>query len=153
ANGEISAMGRRIHDASREKGDYLLKDAGVVLLKDSITGETRPALLVLLGAVGFLLLVACANVANLRLAQASVRERELAVRRALGAARGRLVRQLLTEAFLLALIGGGLGVIGAFWSVVGLAALPPAHLPRLGAIAISAPVLAFAFLLSTAVAA
>ena len=79
ANAEISAMGRRIHDASSEKGDYLLKDATVVPLKDSITSETRPALLILLGAVGFLLLVACANVANLRLAQASVRERELAV--------------------------------------------------------------------------
>ena len=62
ANAEISAMGRRIHDASSDKGDYLLKDAAVVPLKDSITGETRPVLLILLGAVGFLLLVACANV-------------------------------------------------------------------------------------------
>ncbi len=113
ANTEISAMGRRIHDASSEKGDYLLKDAGVVLLKDSITGETRPALLILLGAVGFLLLVACANVANLRLAQASVRERELAIRSALGAPRGRLVRQFVTEAFVLSLLGGSSGLLGA----------------------------------------
>lgn len=91
ANAEISAMGRQIHDASSEKGDYLLKDATVVRLQDSMTSETKPAPLILLGAVGFLLLVACANVANLRLAQASVREHELAIRSALGAVRSRLV--------------------------------------------------------------
>jgi putative ABC transport system permease protein len=108
ANAEISAMGRRIHDTSSEKGNYLLKDAAVVPLKDLIIGETRPALLVLLGAVGFLLLVACANVANLRLAQASVRERELAIRSALGAPRGRLVRQFVTEALVLSLLGAGM---------------------------------------------
>ena len=153
ANGDISAIARRIHDISSEQGDYLLKDAGVVPLQDSITGRARSPLLVLLGAVGFLLLVACANVANLLLAQASVRERELAIRSALGAARGRLVRQFLTEAFLLALVGGGLGVLGAFWGVAGLVALAPENLPRLDSVSISIPVLVFAFLLSTAVAA
>src|SRR5271156_3496669 len=153
ANGEISAIARRIHDTSSEQGDYLLKDAIVIPLQDSITGKARSPLLVLLGAVGFLLLVACANVANLLLAQASVRERELAIRSALGAARGRLVRQFLTEAFLLALVGGGLGVLGAFWGVAGLVALAPENLPRLDSVSISIPVLVFAFLLSTAVAA
>jgi putative ABC transport system permease protein len=152
ANREISAIARRIHDTSSEQGDYLLKDGAVVPLQESITGNARSPLLVLLGAVGFLLLVACANVANLLLAQASVRERELAVRSALGAARGRLVRQFLTEALLLSLVGGGLGVLGAFWGVAGLIALAPKNLPRLDSVSISIPVLVFALLLSTAVA-
>src|SRR6267154_2092794 len=153
ANLDISAIARRIHDTSSEQGDYLLKDGIAVSLQDSITGKARPTLLVLFGAVGFLLLVACANVANLLLAQASVRERELAIRSALGAARGRLIRQFLTEAFLLSRVGGGLGVLGAFWGVAGLVALAPGNLPRLDSVSISIPVLVFAFFLSTAVAA
>jgi len=153
ANGDISAIARRIHDASNEQGDYLLTDAMVLPLQDSITGEARLPLQVLLGAVGFLLLVACANVANLLLAQASVRERELAIRSALGAGRGRLIRQFLTEAFLLSLVGGGLGVLGAFWGVAGLIALAPGNLPRIENVSINIPVLVFAVLLSTAVAA
>jgi len=152
ANAEISAMGRRIYQASSEKGDFLLKDAGVVPLKDSITGETRPALLMLLGAVGFLLLVACANVANLRLAQASAREREFAVRSALGAPPGRLVRQFVTEAFLLSLVGGALGLVGAYFGEVGLLALAPHDLPRLQEVSINLPVLSFALLLCCGVA-
>ncbi len=153
ANRDISAIARRIHATSSEQGDYLLKDAIVLPLQDSITGEARPALLVLLGAVGFLLLVACANVANLLLAQSSVRERELAIRSALGAARGRLIRQFLTEAFLFSLVGGGLGVLGAYWGVAGLVALAPESLPRLDTVSINIPVLLFALLLSVAVAA
>jgi putative ABC transport system permease protein len=152
ANGDISAIARRIHDTSSEQGDYLLKDGIVVPLQDSITGKARSPLLVLLGAVGFLLLVACANVANLLLAQASARERELAIRSALGAARGRLIRQFLCEAFLLSLLGGGLGILGALGGVAGLIALAPENLPRLDSISINIPVLVFAFLLSTAVA-
>ena len=154
ANGEISAIARRIHDSSSEqKTEFLLKDATVVPLQESITGKARPALLVLLGAVGFLLLVACANVANLLLAQASVRERELAVRSALGAGRGRLIRQFLTEAFVLSTVSAGLGVLGAFFGVSALIALAPENLPRLDAISINIPVLVFALLVSTAVAA
>jgi putative ABC transport system permease protein len=153
ANGDVSAIARRIHDTSSEQGDYLLEDGTVVPLQASITGKARPALLVLLGAVGFLLLVACANVADLLLAQASVRNRELAIRSALGAARRRLIRQFLTEAFLLSLVGGGLGVLGAFAGVAALLALAPENLPRLNSVSINTPVLVFALLLSSAVAA
>src|ERR1700690_37858 len=153
ANQDISTIARRIHETSSEQGDYLLKDGMVLPLQDSITGKARSPLLVLLGAVGFLLLVACANVANLMLAQASVRERELAIRSALGAARGRLIRQFLTEAFLLSLVGGGLGVLGAYWGVAALVALAPGNLPRIESVSINIPVLVFALLLSTAVAA
>jgi putative ABC transport system permease protein len=153
ANLDISAIARRIHDTSSEQGDYLLTDGMVIPLQASITGNARSPLLVLLGAVGSLLLVACANVANLLLAQLSVRERELAIRSALGAARGRLVRQFLTEAFLLSLMGGGLGVLAALGGVAGLVALAPANLPRLDSISISVPVLGFASLLCTAIAA
>jgi putative ABC transport system permease protein len=153
ANAEISTIARRIHDASTDPNDYVLKDAAVIPLQQSMTGKARPALLILLGAVGFLLLVACANVANLLLAQASVRQRELAVRSALGAGRGRLIRQFLTESLLLSMTAGALGVFAAFSSVSALIALAPKDLPRLESISINIPVLVFAFLLSTAVAA
>jgi putative ABC transport system permease protein len=153
ANRDISTIARRIHDSSSDQGDYLLKDGTVVPLQDSITGKARPTLLLLLGAVGFLLLVACANVANLLLAQASARERELAIRGALGAARGRLMRQFLTEALLLSLTGGAFGVVGAILGVSELIALAPPGLPRLDSVAISVPVLLFAFLLAAGVAA
>lgn len=152
ANGEISAIARRIHDTASDQNDYLLKDAAVIPLQDFMTHDNRSALLILLGAVGFLLLVACANVANLLLAQASVRERELAVRSALGAARSRLIRQFLTESFLLALISGALGTLAAYWGVSGLLALAPANLPRTDNVSINIPVLAFALLLSSTVA-
>ena len=153
ANQDISAIARRIHDTSSEQGDYLLKDGIVVPLRDSITDKVRAPLLVLFGAVGFLLAVACGNVANLRLAQASAREGEIAIRSALGAARGRLLGQFLAEASVLSLLGGGLGVLGAVWGVAGLVALAPANLPRLDSVSVSVPVLVFALLLSTVVAA
>jgi putative ABC transport system permease protein len=153
AREDISTLARRIYQESSEKTDYLLRDGSVVPLRDSITGAVRSPLLILLGAVGFLLLVACANVANLLLAQASVRERELSIRNALGATRGRLVRQFLTEALLLSLIGGVLGVLAALSGVAGLVALAPDNLPRLDSVSISVPVLLFTFLLTAAVAA
>ncbi|PYU99311.1 MAG: hypothetical protein DMG26_16745 [Acidobacteria bacterium] len=112
-------------------------------LRDALTAEVRPALLTLLGAVGFLLLVACANVANLLLTQAAAREKELSIRAALGAGRGRLVRQFLTEALLLSVAGGGLGVLAAFWGVD----------PRLQDVSINLPVLLFALAVSVLVAA
>ena len=153
AREDISAIAQRIYQATSQKTDYLLRDGTVIPLQDYITGAARSPLIILLGAVGFLLLVACANVANLLLAQASVRERELSIRSALGAARGRLVRQFLTEALLLSLIGGVLGVLAALSGVAGLVALAPENLPRLDSVSVSLPVLLFSFLLSTAVAA
>ncbi|HWW83053.1 MAG TPA: ABC transporter permease [Vicinamibacterales bacterium] len=152
AHAEISGIARHIHASSSEQNDYLLVDGMVLPLQDSLTGATRTPLMILLGAVAFLLLVACANVANLLLAQASARERELAIRSALGAARWRLLRQFLTEAFLLSLAGGALGVLGAIWGVASLVSLAPHNLPRAEEVAVDVPVLAFAVGLTTLVA-
>jgi putative ABC transport system permease protein len=126
------------------------KDMGATLtpLKDSIVGRVRGFLLVLLGAVGFVLLIACVNVANLLLARGNARSREIAVRSALGAGTSRLVRQMLTESVLLALIGGALGfAFAAAGTRAALAALP-ATLPRATEVGIDARVLWFSAILS-----
>ena len=152
ARADISAIARRIHDTSSDQNEYLLKDGIVVPLRDAIATPVRQGLLILLGAGGFLLLVACANVANLRLSQTAMRERELAIRSALGARRGRLIRQFITEAFFFSVIGGVLGLLGAFFGVAGLVSQAPQTVPRLNEISINAPVLMFAFLLCSLVA-
>ena len=116
-------------------------------LRDLIIGDARRSLLVMLGAVGLVLLIACANVANLLLVRASGRKRELAIRSVLGASRGRIIRQLLAESVLLAVVGAALGLILGFAGVRALLAVSPAGLPRLGengsAVAIDWHVLAF----------
>ena len=118
--------------------------AVVVGLRESLVGQVRRALLILLGAVGCLLLIACANVANLLLVRGTERAREFAIRAALGAGRSRLTRQLLVENFTVALLGGIVGVLLASWLIDIILAFSPGNLPRLNQISLNGPVLLFA---------
>jgi putative ABC transport system permease protein len=146
ARAEMSAIAGRL--AEQYKRFNTGFGADVVPLRQQFTGEIRLALLALMGAVGFVLLIACANVANLLLARAATRRKEIAVRAAMGASRGRVVRQLLTESLLLSLIGGAAGVLLARRLAAALVSLSPPELGDFQNVEISAPSLAFTFVVA-----
>ncbi|MFP5265264.1 MAG: ABC transporter permease [Blastocatellia bacterium] len=146
AQADLTSIARRLAeqypDSNRDYG------AGIVSMTERVVGDMRQPLWVLSGAVGFVLLIACANVANLLLARASARQKEIAVRSALGASRGRVARQLLTESMLLSAFGGALGLLVAWWGVKGLVALSSDNIPRVKEVGIDGRVLGFTALVS-----
>jgi predicted permease len=146
AQAEMDAMSARFaRESPAENTGWTFH---IVPVQEAISIDVKPALLVMLGAVGLVLLVACANIANLLLARATSRVREIALRIAIGAGRGRIIRQLLTEAAVLGLFGGLAGIALAYWGVHALLSLVPDNLPNVNAIHVDGVVLGFALLLS-----
>jgi putative ABC transport system permease protein len=142
AQSQMGSIAARIAEEYPDFNAYW--GANVVSVRDQVSGDLRPALLILFGAVAFVLLIACANVSSLLLARAAAREREIAVRTAIGASPWRIARQLLTESVLLALIGGSIGVALAAWGTNLLLAASPKNLLGMSSIPIDSRVLAFA---------
>jgi putative ABC transport system permease protein len=145
AQNDANAIARRMEEQHLENKGV---GASIVPVQEQLTRDSSRALYVLLGAVAFVLLVACVNVANLMLARASTREREMAIRASLGASRGRIVRQMMVECLPLGLMGGALGVLLALWVIDLLETLLPASLPRHNEIGVNGRVLVFTFALS-----
>jgi len=146
ARGELLAISERLEKQYTDSNNKV--HAVLTPLKDTLTGNSKAQLLILLGAVTLMLLVACVNVANLQLARASTRHREMAIRGSLGAGRLRLVRQMLTESVLLALAGAALGIAGAWWCVRVLESVKTIPIPRANPVQIDGSVLLFAIAVS-----
>ena len=148
ANREMAALGARL--AKEYPRSNVNFGGGIEPLQKSLVGDVRPLLLTMLGAVAFVLLIACANVANLLLVRAATRETEMAVRTALGAGRGRIMRQLVTESVLLSAVAAVIGIALASWAVDAVVAFGPRGLPRIDDIAIDPRVLVFSAALAVA---
>jgi putative ABC transport system permease protein len=146
AGTEMKAIAERL--AVQYPAQSANESAEVVALHEHVVANIRPALVTLFGAVGVLILIACANVANLLLARASVRGKEMAIRTALGAGRSRLVVQMLCESAILALAGGALGLLLAYFTIQPIRTLSAGSIPRAGEISIDATVITFAFVVS-----
>ncbi|HVD91208.1 MAG TPA: ABC transporter permease [Vicinamibacterales bacterium] len=146
ADAEVAGIARQL--AAEHADTNRLVSANVVTLHEQAVGGMRPALVILLGGVGFVLLMACVNLANLLLARSAVRQREMAIRSALGAARRRLIAQALIETMLLAMMGGAIALVTVNWGLSALTALAPGDMPRIADVRPDLVVLSFTFALS-----